>query len=84
MLVSHRDTDDICLNTLAAGGITITNRDAAIAMGHTVCLSLDKGLKPTGVVMVLMSNAGLSPTEAGHAVGVSAAAYYPQYRELLN
>ena len=80
---SADETDEIYLQALEMGGITITNRTAAIAMGHTVCTALDQGVKPTGVVATLMGSAGLSPTEAGHTLGVSVAAYCPQYRSLI-
>ena len=77
-------TDDIYLAylpALKAGGISIPNRDAAITMGHTVCVAL--GQRPNAKRCDAGPYYRLSPTEAGHVLGVSVAAYCPQYRDDL-
>ena len=77
-------TDDIYLAylpALKAGGISIPNRDAAIAMGHTVCVAWGQG--PNAKRCGAGPYDRLSPTEAGHVLGVSVAAYCPQYRDDL-
>jgi|SRR5271163_1224908 len=81
---SADQTDDAFIVALQRGGIALKDRDAAIAMGHTVCVGLAKGATAISMVMTFMTNADLSPTEAGHVVGVSVAAYCPQYRGVLD
>jgi hypothetical protein len=76
-------TDDAYLATLKKAGIVIKDPAIAIAMGKQVCTALDAGARPSRLVQTLMVSASLSPTEGGTVLGVSVAAYCPQYRGLL-
>jgi len=76
---SADQTDDDFVDALQKGGIVVNNRDAAIAMGHTVCGELEKGKRASAVVMTLQGS-NFSAKEAAYVVGVSVAAYCPQYK----
>ncbi|VAZ90605.1 DUF732 domain-containing protein [Mycobacterium pseudokansasii] len=72
-------TDDEFFGALKKHGIVFANRNAAIAMAHSMCAGLDKGQKPTLLVLSLMKNTDLSAHEAGYFLGASVASYCPQY-----
>ncbi len=73
-------TDDAFVGALAKNGITMSDRIAEVSMGHTVCAGFDQGQPSTEVAMRLVRETPLSPKQAGYFVGVSVAAYCPQYR----
>ena len=72
--------DDAFVTALAKDGIAIPDRGNAIAMAHTVCAGFDKGQPSTALAMGIVRDTALSPKQAGYFVGVSVAAYCPQYR----
>ena len=72
--------DDAFVAALTKNGISMPDRGGAIAMGHTVCAGLDKGEPSTALAMGIVKDTDLSPKQAGYFVGLSVAAYCPQYR----
>ncbi|MGO9385043.1 MAG: DUF732 domain-containing protein [Mycobacterium sp.] len=77
---SADQTDDAFVAALAKGGITMSDPDAAIATAHTVCAGLDTNQDASALAMKLMQDADLSPKETGYFIGLSVAAYCPQYK----
>jgi hypothetical protein len=76
-------TDDAFIAALQRSGVAVTNRDAAIAMGHSVCRQLSGGAAPTAVAMGLMASAGVPPKQTGHVIGISVGSYCPQLQHTL-
>jgi hypothetical protein len=72
-------TDDAFVAALAKEGIVITDRNATIAMAHTVCAGLDKTNKSAVLAMKLMRDTDLSLKQSSYFIGVSISAYCPQY-----
>ena len=72
--------DDAFVAALAKNGITMPDRDNAIGMAHTVCTGFDKGEPSSALAMRLVRDTDLSPKQAGYFIGVSVAAYCPQYK----
>ena len=72
-------TDDAFVAALAKEGIAITDRNATIAMAHTVCAGLDKTNKSAVLAMKLMRDTDLSLKQSSYFIGVSISAYCPQY-----
>jgi hypothetical protein len=52
----------------------------AITTAHSVCDGFDKGEASTALAMRIVRDTPLSPKQAGYFVGVSVAAYCPQYK----
>jgi hypothetical protein len=77
---SADETDDAFLGALAKNGITISDPDTALSMARSVCSGLDNGQPSTALAMGLVKKTDLSPKQAGYFVGVSVAAYCPQYK----
>jgi hypothetical protein len=73
-------TDDAFVAALANNGIAMSDRNTAVSMAHTVCAGFDKGEASTAQAMRIVKDTDLSPKQAGYFVGVSVAAYCPQYR----
>lgn len=73
-------TDDAFVAALAKNGISLADRNTAVSMGHNVCAGFDRGEPSTQVAMRIVKDTVLSPKQAGYFVGVSVAAYCPQYR----
>jgi len=76
---SADQTDDAFLAALAKEGIAVADRNSTIAMAHTVCAGFDKTNKSSIMAMRLMKDTDLSLKQSGYFVGVSIAAYCPQY-----
>jgi Protein of unknown function (DUF732) len=72
-------TDDAFVAALAKEGIAVADRNSTIAMAHTVCAGFDKNNKSSILAMKLMKDTDLSLKQSGYFVGVSIAAYCPQY-----
>ena len=72
-------TDDAFVAALAKEGIAVANRNATIAMAHTVCAGLDKTNKSAVLAMKLMRDTDLSLKQSSYFIGVSISAYCPQY-----
>ena len=72
-------TDDAFVAALAKEGIVSTDRNATIAMAHTVCAGLDKTNKSAVLAMNLMRDTDLSLKQSSYFIGVSISAYCPQY-----
>jgi hypothetical protein len=72
--------DDAFVAALAKNGIAMSDRNNAVSMAHTVCAGFDKGEPSTAVAMRIVKDTELNPKQAGYFVGVSVAAYCPQYR----
>jgi hypothetical protein len=73
-------TDDAFVAALVKDGIVIYDRDTAIAMAHAACAAFDENENSNRLAMRLMNEADLSLKQAGYFVGVSVAAYCPQYK----
>jgi hypothetical protein len=72
--------DDAFIAALAKNGIAMPDRGNAIASAHSVCAGFDKGEASTALAMGLVRDTDLSPKQAGYFIGVSVAAYCPQYK----
>ncbi|OBK50618.1 DUF732 domain-containing protein [Mycobacterium sp. 1081908.1] len=77
---SAEPIDDTFVAALAKNGISMSDRNAAVSMGHTVCAAFDRGEPSTAAAMRIVKDTDLSPKQAGYFVGLSVAAYCPQYR----
>ncbi|WP_245837067.1 DUF732 domain-containing protein [Mycobacterium bohemicum] len=77
-------TDDAFIGALQNYGIGVNNRDSAIATGHDVCAALDSGQDSSFLVMDVIRDTHLPAKKAGFYVGVSVAAYCPQYKGTLD
>ena len=77
---SADQTDDAFVAALAKNGIAMSDPNAAVSMAHTVCTGFDQGKPSTALALGIVKNTDLSPKQAGYFVGVSVAAYCPQYR----
>jgi hypothetical protein len=77
-------TDDAFVAALAKDGIVFTDRNAAIAMAHTVCTGIDKNKKTSLLAMRLMKDSDLSLKQSGYFIGLSMSAYCPQYEGLTD
>jgi hypothetical protein len=53
-------------------------------MGHNVCAGLDKGQGSSFLALKVINDTNLSSRQAGYFVGVSVAAYCPQYKGTLD
>ncbi|MEE6177899.1 DUF732 domain-containing protein [Mycobacterium sp. 050134] len=76
--------DDAFIDALAKQGIPISDRDSAIGMAHSVCGALDRGETSSFLAMKVRRDANLSPRQAGFFMGVSVAAYCPQYKGTID
>lgn len=81
---SADESDDAFIAALDNNGIDINDRNTAITMGHNVCAGLDKGQDSSVLVLKVINDTNLSARQAGYFVGVSVAAYCPQYKGTLN
>ena len=77
-------TDDAFIAALENYGIDVSNRDNAIAIGHDVCTSLDNGRDSSHLVLDVVYDTHLPAKKAAYFVGVSVAAYCPQYKGTLD
>jgi hypothetical protein len=71
-------TDDAFLAALATNGISIPDT-TAIQMARNMCALLDQRTTRPLLLMRLMKDTNLSARQAGFFLGVSTAAYCPQY-----
>ncbi len=78
---SADQTDDAFVAALTKGGITMSDPNTAIAMAHTVCAGLDTNQNASFLAMKLMKDTDLSPRQSGYFIGLSVAAYCPQYKD---
>ena len=81
---SADQVDDVFVAALARNGITMSDRNTAVSMAHTVCAGFDKGEASSALAMGIVKDTELSPKQAGYFVGVSVAAYCPQYKGTLD
>jgi hypothetical protein len=72
-------TDDAFVAALAKDGIVVADRGYTIAMAHMVCDGLDKTNKSALLAMKLMKDTDLSLRQSSYFIGVSIAAYCPQF-----
>ncbi|OBG27814.1 DUF732 domain-containing protein [Mycobacterium sp. E3198] len=76
-------TDDAFIAALENYGIDAGDHDVAIAHGHAVCASLDRGQDSSVIALKLIKDPQIKVTtkrQAGFFVGDSVASYCPQYR----
>ena len=76
---SAEPIDDAFTAALAKQGIDL-DRNTAIAMGHTVCAGFDQNEKSSVLAMRLVKTTDLTLKQSSFFVGVSIAAYCPQYK----
>jgi hypothetical protein len=81
---SADETDDAFIAALENYGIDINDHNAAITMGHNVCAALDNGHDESFLVLDVIHDTHLSARQASYFVGVSVAAYCPQYKGTLD
>ncbi|EFG75130.1 hypothetical protein MAHJHV58_29310 [Mycobacterium avium subsp. hominissuis] len=72
--------DDAFIASLANYGIEVRDSGIAIAMGHRVCKGFDNNANASVLAMKVKRDTDLSMKEASYFVGLSVAAYCPQYR----
>lgn len=75
------EADDAFLAGLAKGGITMFDDDDAIAMGHSVCSSIDANPNVSMLALRLTKQTPLTPKQSGYFIGLSVASYCPQYKD---
>lgn len=75
------EADDAFLAGLAKGGITMFDDDDAIAMGHSVCSSIDATPNVSMLALRLTKQTPLTPKQSGYFIGLSVASYCPQYKD---
>lgn len=73
-------TDDAFVSALQRNGISFSDRNAAIAAGHSACSGLSKGQTRTFVVLSLVKNTDLNVRQSGYLLGASMASYCPQFK----
>jgi hypothetical protein len=73
-------TDDAFVAALVKHGIVIHDRNNAIAMAHAACDAFDESENSNRLAMRVMNETDLSLKQSGYFVGVSVAAYCPQYK----
>ncbi len=81
---SADETDDAFIAALENNGINLNDHSIAITMGHTVCAALDIGHDESALVLDVIHDMNISARQAGYFVGVSVAAYCPQYKGTLD
>ncbi|MGO9524220.1 DUF732 domain-containing protein [Mycobacterium sp.] len=81
---SADETDDAFVAALEKNGIDINDHNTAITMGHNVCAALDSGHDSSYLVLDVIHDTHLPARQAGYFVGVSVAAYCPQYKGTLD
>jgi|ERR1700729_3911616 hypothetical protein len=72
-------TDDAFITALQQKGVTVADRDAAIAAGHAVCVTFGQGGTRAAVVKSLLAD-GFSAQDAGRTMAVSVSVYCPKHR----
>jgi hypothetical protein len=72
-------TDDAFISALTKNGIAIADRDAATAIGQSVCDGFDQHQKSSFLALKLMKQSGLSLKQSSYVVGVAISAYCPEY-----
>jgi len=77
-------TDDAFVAALVKDGIVIPDSNAAIAMGHSMCAGFDNNQKSSVLAMRLRKDTDLTLKQSSYFVGVSVAAYCPQYKGLTD
>ncbi|OCB25694.1 hypothetical protein A5674_20715 [Mycobacterium malmoense] len=77
---SAEPADDAFIASLANYGIEVRDSGTAIAMGHRVCKGFDNNANASVLAMKVKRDTDLSMKEASYFVGLSVAAYCPQYR----
>jgi uncharacterized protein DUF732 len=76
--------DDAFIAALENNGVNLNDHNAAVTMGHNVCSALDKGHDESFLVLDIIHDTHLSARQAGYFLGVSVAAYCPQYKGTLD
>ena len=76
-------TDDALIAALQRNGVTVADRDAAIAAGRSVCVTFDQGGTRAAVVKSLLAD-GFSAQDAGRMMAVSVSVYCPKYRSAVD
>jgi Protein of unknown function (DUF732) len=76
-------TDDAFISALQQKGVTVADRDAAIAAGHSVCVTFGQGGTRAAVVKNLLAE-GFSPQDAGRMMAASVSVYCPKYRSAVD
>ncbi|WP_139837095.1 DUF732 domain-containing protein [Mycobacterium szulgai] len=72
--------DDQFVATLQQQGITVSNPQAAIKVGHKVCVALGEGTKPSAIsAQLVKDNPGMSEQNSLVFVVDSVQSYCPQY-----
>jgi Protein of unknown function (DUF732) len=81
---SADQTDDAFIAALVAQGIPVPDDNTAIQEGRAMCALLDQGATRPSLVVRVMRDTNLSARQAGFFLGVSTAAYCPQYRTTVS
>ena len=76
-------TDDAFISALQQKGVTVADRDAAIAAGHSVCVTFNQGGTRAAVVKNLLAE-GFAAQDAGRVMAVSVSVYCPKYRSAVD
>lgn len=72
--------DDAFIASLTNYGIEVRDSGTAIAMAHRVCTGFDNNVNASVLAMKVKHDTDLSMRESSYFVGLSVAAYCPQYR----
>ncbi len=77
-------TDDDFVTALVGQGIPVPDANVAVQEGRTMCTLLDQGTTRPLLLLRLMRDTNLSARQAGFFLGISTAAYCPQYRAMVS
>ncbi|GAA4540256.1 hypothetical protein GCM10023161_20860 [Mycobacterium paraffinicum] len=72
--------DDAFIASLVNYGIEVRDSDTAIAMAHRVCTGFDNNANASVLALKVKRDTDLTMRESSYFVGLSVAAYCPQYR----
>ena len=73
-------SDDAFIAALAKQNIVVDDRDAAIATAHAVCAGFDQNDSSSVAAMRLKKGTDLTLKQSSYFVGLSIAAYCPQWK----
>lgn len=76
--------DDAFLASLNNYGIEVRDSGTAIAMAHRVCTGFDNNANASVLALKVKRDTDLTTRESSYFVGLSVAAYCPQYRGRLD
>lgn len=75
--------DDVYIATIDTFGINYESEEAAIMVGKAVCQGFDNDMTVLKVGKIIVSETGISTSDAGTIMGAAVAAYCPEYKDVF-